>query len=188
MSNQDPNELARDLKSDDRTAFRKLFESFTRPLVAVAFRYTLDWEAARDLTQETWIKVYENIERYDPSRPFKGWLYSIHRNCCISYLRSPAFRYESTARKASIEPTQIPSRASDPCKPVEASEFSVMLRKAMLKLTDSQRAVFTMVDIEQNSRKDAAEMLGMNGSTLRVTLRNARLKLAGMIRKWEESL
>ncbi len=188
MSDQDPNELARDLKSGDRAAFRKLVESFTRPLVAVAFRYTLDWETARDLTQETWIKVHENIERYDPSRPFKAWLYSIHRNRCMSYLRSAAFRHESMGAKAPVEYSQIPSRASDPCKTVEVSEFSVMLRKAMLKLTDSQRAVFTAVDIEQNSQNDAAEILGMNGSTLRVTLRNARLKLAGMIRKWEESL
>jgi len=59
-------ELAAATQRGDTESFRELVESATRVLIAIAFRYTQDWESARDLTQETWIKVHRGIRRYDP--------------------------------------------------------------------------------------------------------------------------
>ena len=57
-------ELARraaEFKNGDRESFRIIVTGMTRRLIAIAYRYVGDWETARDITQETWIKVYEEI-------------------------------------------------------------------------------------------------------------------------------
>ena len=71
-------------------------ETLSRPLMALAYRYTRDWEWARDLTQETWVKVHEHIGRYEKARSFTSWLYAIHRNGCRDHLRRPWVQQERT--------------------------------------------------------------------------------------------
>ncbi len=96
MDDRNLNALAIAFKGGDQRSFRILVDSFSRTLMAMAFRYSGDWEWARDLTQESWIKVYRQIDRWDPGRSFSAWLHVIHRNSCLDHLRRGWVRYEST--------------------------------------------------------------------------------------------
>jgi RNA polymerase sigma-70 factor (ECF subfamily) len=176
--------LARAFRGGDVESYRFLVESLTRQLIAMAYRYTKNWETARDLTQETWVRIYERIDRYDPGRPFKNWLLTVHRNGCLNHLRSAPVRLEVTGM-------EMPESAgihhgSNPLRRIEHSEFMQLLHRAMERLSERERTVFSLVDIEHSGQTEAAGILGMNPKTLRTTLHHARKKLAGILGKMEE--
>ena len=81
------NESARAHRAGDLSALRPLVQTLTRPLIAMAYRYVGDWESARDLTQDTWLRVHRSIQRWNPSRPFRPWVVAIHRTTCLDHLR-----------------------------------------------------------------------------------------------------
>ena len=178
--------LAQAFRSGDEESYRFLVESLSRTLIAMAYRYTKNWETARDLTQDTWIRVYERIDRYDPGRRFRNWLLTIHRNGCINHLRRAAVRLEVTGLDYPESAGGEGSFASNPSRRLEHTEFMGRLESAMERLSEKERAVFSLIDIEHNGQAEAAEILGMKPVTLRTTLHHARKKLAGTLRRMKE--
>ena len=67
MDERELKTLAEAVQRGEDAALRTLVEGLSRTLMAMAYRYTDDWEWARDLTQETWVRVHGNIARYDSS-------------------------------------------------------------------------------------------------------------------------
>lgn len=179
--------IAADFQGGNLRSFRLLVESQTRSLLAMGYRYTRNWESARDLTQETWIKVYEKIQDYDTARPFPPWLITIHRNGCLNHLRKSATQREFAVDSQTIEQISGTIHGGDPRENLKQKEFAHRLYRAMLALTEKQRAVFAHVDLEQIDQREVARMLRMSFSTLRATLHFARKRLAGLLRKMEET-
>ncbi len=179
-------ELARRAQRGDPKSFRFLVESESRRLIALAYRYTRDWEASRDLTQETWIKVFQRLRSYDPGRPFRTWLSAIHRNGCLSYLRRPALAHEHPTSEQDVTRQAPPVKERDPLERLESEELGVRLRAAMARLSESQLRVFTRVDLEQVSQADAARALGMKAATLRTPLHFARKRPARWLRRLQD--
>jgi RNA polymerase sigma-70 factor (ECF subfamily) len=170
----------------DQGSFKVLVDGLSRTLIAMAYRYTGDWEWARDLTQETWIRVHDRLWQYDPDRSFSAWLYAVHRNGCLDHLRRSWVRHESTTGDAVI--VGLGGAAEDdPHRDVERREFHERLLVALGRLSESQRQVFVRVDLEQGEQKEVAETLGMKFNTLRTTLHFARKRLAAALREMEET-
>jgi len=186
MSDMVIDRLARAFRAGDEDSFRFIVESLTRPLIAMAYRYTKDWESARDLTQDTWIRVYERIDRFDPGRPFKNWLMTVHRNGCLNHIRSASVRLEVTGVDMPEAANPTTDYGANPSRRVEQVEFMQRLHSVMERLSERERTVFSLVDIEHNGQAEAAEILGINPATLRTTLHYARKKLANILRKMEE--
>jgi RNA polymerase sigma-70 factor (ECF subfamily) len=187
MNEPDLTRLAGRYKKGDRGAFRILVESLTRTLIALGYRFTQDWETARDLTQETWLKVHRSIAGYDPDKPFRKWLYTVHRNTCVSYVRSAAVRRETPMAEEALAALETAKDHDDAQAMIERREFFGQLSKALEELSDSQRTVFIKVDVEQVGQREAAEILKMSFNTLRTTLHFARRRLAGILRSLEET-
>lgn len=166
-------------------SFKRIVDAMTRSLIAFAYRYTRDWESARDLCQDTWLKVYEKISAYDPARSFSSWLFTIHRNRCLSYIRRAAFHREVPEDFANPELGVSETHFSNPHDEIEKEEFTRHLAEAMNNLSERQLLVFTRVDIEQRNQEEAARELGMNATTLRTTLHFARRRLAGLLKKYK---
>lgn len=189
MHDDELSALAMAYQAGDPAGLERLVGSLTRPLIAVAYRYTRDWEWARDLTQETWIKVHEQIDRYDPAKPFRAWLFTIHRNGCLSHLRRAWVRYELGSQGSRREDdTALPARSrSNPEDDFERQEFHEHLLMALGVLSESQRRVFTQVDIEGRDQQEVARELGIQYSTLRTTLHFARRRMAERLIEMEKS-
>jgi RNA polymerase sigma-70 factor (ECF subfamily) len=183
--NDNTDQLAVEFRGGDLNAFKALVELLTRSLIALAYRYTLDWESARDLTQETWITVYRRINRWDPAKPFRAWLSAVHRNRCVSYLRRPVVTQEVVDSEG-IESLDGADRSRDPLQDFEAREFEERIRDALRYLSESQRRVFVLVDLEQGNQEEVANMLNMKYTTLRTTLHFARRRLAQLLLETEE--
>ncbi len=175
-------ELAHAARDGDREAFRQLVEQLTRPLIAAAYRYTGDWEGARDLAQETWLRVWRHLPTYDHDRPFRAWVLAIHRNVCLSHLRHRSRHPEDATSDEDL------ARLAPAVEPAEMDDatFADRLRRALPALSPSQREVFVRVDLEQGNQADVARELGMQPTTLRTTLHFARQRLAGLLRLDEE--
>jgi len=177
--------LATAYQTGDRGSFKELVDTLTRPLIAMAYRYTRDWETARDLSQDTWVKVHQSIERYDPRRPFRSWLFAIHRNSCLSHLRRAWVQRETTMDGDTM--SMLSSTPVEGVNDPDREDFFERLFRAMGLLSDSQRRVFCSVDIDQTDQREAAQLLGIKFSTLRTTLHFARKRLARILREMEEA-
>ena len=178
----DIDEAAGRFRRGDEEAFREIVETMTRPLAAAAWRYAQDWDTARDLCQETWIRVWETIDRYDPGRSFAAWLFTIHRNNCLSWLRRASTRREV----ATDRPLRIVREHEGPDRRCERGEFVRRVLGAARTLPDRQREVFLAVDVEQRPRVEVETMLGMSEATLRTTLHNARKRVARLLGATED--
>lgn len=178
--------LAAAYQRGDERSFRILVDFFTRHLIAMAYRYTGDWEWARDLTQETWVKVHAGIKRFDPAHSFRAWLFAIHRNGCVSHLRRAWVRYESNPGDEVLSGLRVVSNGADAEEEVERREFHRRLLRAVGALSETQREVFARVDLEGNDQKEVARVLGMKPATCRATLHFARKRLATILRRMEE--
>ncbi len=86
MADED-RELVRRCLAGDEQAYRELIERHRRPVFAVALRMVRVAEDAEDLAQETFIRMFRALERYDPERPFAAWLYTITARLAIDLLR-----------------------------------------------------------------------------------------------------
>ena len=72
--------------------FEELVRRYQRPIVSYVYRMTGDYEAALDLTQEVFIKVYNSLARYSPEYKFSTWIYRIAHNAAIDHLRRKSTR------------------------------------------------------------------------------------------------
>jgi RNA polymerase sigma-70 factor (ECF subfamily) len=80
-------ELALRLKKKDHEAFKTMMARYSVSLYNLALRYLGHHEDAVDVTQETFVRFYETLDRWDPARSLQNWLLTIGRNLCIDYLR-----------------------------------------------------------------------------------------------------
>jgi RNA polymerase sigma-70 factor (ECF subfamily) len=179
------NSLAASFQEGDLECFRRIVELMTRDLIARAYSYLQDWETATDLTQETWLSVFESITRYDRTRPFKTWLFMIHRNRCLDHIRRASTRLELVGFDEQITPQADESRMNNPEAAAERAEYMAHIRNAFNTLPDTQRRVFALVDIEQEPQENAAVILNMKPSTLRSTLHFARKRMAQLLSSME---
>jgi len=179
--------LAAGCRRGDARSFESLVGSQSRALIAMAYRYTGDWETARDLTQDTWVRVHERIHRWNPARSFRAWLLTVHRNCCLDHLRRAWVRHETTPGDQAIANLRLVSGFGNPEEDLERREFHQRLLAAAGELSESQRQVFIRVDLEQNDQREVAEALGIKHATLRTTLHFARKRMAALLRCTEEA-
>jgi len=180
------NALAIAFQEGDTRSFRVLVESLSRTLMAMAYRYTEDWEWARDLTQDTWIKVHGQIGRWEPGRSFSAWLHAIHRNGCLDHLRRGWVKHETTPGDEVVARMKGGTEAG-PHEELERREFHERLIAAAGQLSETQRQIFVRVDLEQGDQRAVAEAMGIKFGTLRATLHFARKRVATALREMETS-
>lgn len=176
--------LAAAFREGDEESFRILMDTLSRTLMAMAYRYTEDWDWARDLTQETWIRVHDRIRTYDPKRSFTAWLHTVHRNGCLDHLRRPFVKREVHPGDEALEDWSGAAQ-EDPQEDLERREFHERILRAARELSETQRQVFVRVDLEQGSQKEVARELGIKPGTLRATLHFARKRMAATLRESE---
>jgi RNA polymerase sigma-70 factor (ECF subfamily) len=167
--------------------FKDLAERYAKPLLAMAYRYTFDWESAKDVCQDTWLRICEKISIYDGRVPFERWLYAVHRNICLDFLRKRRRRREVVSEAAQTAQDGSVSRETAPDKCAELAQARKRILDAAVKLPDRQRAVFAMIDLEQMTIDEAAGILGIKPVSIRTNLYHARKRIAGILQGSEET-
>lgn len=167
-------DVVRDILAGNKERFRVIVREYGEELLRVAFHFVRDWDEARDVTQQTFIRCYTNLRSYDPRRPFRPWLFRIHLNLCKSAARGLRRRL---ARFADVETIEEPSRAAE-----TADDSDVILRE-IDALPPRQKAAFVLIEIENFSSPEAAHILGCSDSTVRVHLARAKHTLRERLKR-----
>jgi len=159
-------ELIQRARDGDDEAFRRLYEETAGRVFALCLRMMKDDARARDLTQDTYVKAWEHLDRYRGESAFSTWLHSIATNACLVALRSHRRR-----REDSMEAEEFESIAArDDTDPVDR----VALERAIAQLPDGARTVLLLHDVHGYRHDEIAEMTSTRPGTSKAHLHRAR--------------
>ena len=172
--------LVEETKQGDRDAFGELVRRYERRLLRVILRFVSDEELARDLAQEAFIRVYEKLEMFDPSRRFGPWLFRVGVNLTLDFLRRKK-------RRGWLAPfTDSPSER-DPDPGVDDPRNELDLREEVLtvleEIPENYRSVLVLRDLENFSTSEIAAILDRKEPTIRWRLAEARNRFQKL---WEK--
>ena len=164
-------ELVRQERRDEAIAL--LLPAFRRRVFGLAYSFLRDREAAEDVTQEVFIKVWRALPRYDGRASMSTWIYTIARNASLSALRSR--RPQSSLSDAEV------MEAVEGVDPAPSADVGAD-RAAILRLVDQlpvkQRQVIMLFYMEEQSHEEVAAMLAMPVGTVKTLLHRARARLS----------
>jgi RNA polymerase sigma-70 factor (ECF subfamily) len=157
-------------RSGDGEAFRELVERHSRPLFRLAYRMTGSESDAEDVVQETFLKAYRQLARFDGRASFGTWLHRIAANCAFDIVRARRRRGEqfSEQRERSVDMQFLtddpvgsaPSGVPAPDRLAMASETRRRVAEALNELSAVERAAFVMRHFEGVSLEEIGRALG----------------------------
>jgi RNA polymerase sigma-70 factor (ECF subfamily) len=171
----DEAELIGRVRQRDPSAFDELVRRYLRRAFAVAYHVMQHREDAEDLVQDAFITVLEQIDRYDPERPFAPWFFRIVVN------RGLNARKSRRVRQTEAVPEGTASAGASPELLAERAELYALLRLAVDELPERHRLIVRLVELEGFSTTEVAQMLDLSPSTVRWYLHEARHRLRGVL-------
>lgn len=179
-------ELAVAASRGSEEAFRELVERFERPVFSLIVRIVRRPELAEELAQDTFVKAWRALERFDPGRKFSSWLFKIAHNSALDSLRrkgeEPLSLDEPVAEGES--PRELPAdpNAEDPLLRLTARGAGRALERAIAGLRPQYREVLLLRFAEGLAYEEIAEVVGAPLGTVKVHLFRARKELAQSMR------
>lgn len=150
-----------------------IIKKYEKPVLSIAFRMMGNWEDARDVAQDAFIRFWQSKSRPEKAEAEFSYLARIVSNRCIDLLRKKKrFPLFLRAETVEVQSTEIDK--------TEQNEFNRILNKQIERLKPKQKAVFILRDLEGYSIRDTAEILNENENRVRVNLHLARKNL----KKW----
>lgn len=175
-------------------AYRELIRRYERPVFSLVFRMVRDRELAEDLTQDTFIKVLNHIDKYRAEFKFSSWLFKIANNVAIDHLRrrqldtvsmegSPHATSAAIAEATSIE---LASSAESPLQEIEARELGSEIERAIGQLRPEYRACILLRHVEDKSYEEIAATLDLPLGTVKTYIHRARHELRTLLEHLRE--
>lgn len=155
-------------KAGDHEAFGQLVRTHQRRVYTVARAMLFTHEDAEDAVQEAFMRAYRALERFRPEQAFGAWLHRIVANAALDISR------RHKVRRADSLPETLAMQFHDPA---EADELKRRLADGLSKLTERQRSVIVLHDVEGFTHGEIGDMLGMPEGTARSDLHHARSAL-----------
>ncbi len=185
MESADDPEVVRRCLAGDERAHRQLVERYQRQVYSVALRMVRQVQDAEDLTQETFVRMFRALDRYDPTRPFPAWLFTITSRLCIDHLRRRRLKAISLFHR---EPGSHEERMIDPEDPgLRPDELAVRgeeeerSRELIDTLPPHYRIVVMLRHQQDLSYEEIATALGLPLGTVKARIHRARALLKGRL-------
>ena len=173
--------LIRKAQEGDVDAFESLVKKYQQTVYAFCRRLTGAHQSADDLAQETFIKAYLALSRFDPRWPLYPWLRKIALNTGLNYLKA-------RSRERPLREEALPSRGdgprpatSQPQAGLERAEFESRLERAVASLPEEQKSVFVLRFYEELSYEEISRALDVPHGTVMSRLNRARQKLRELL-------
>src|SRR6266567_7226735 len=156
--------------------FEELVRRYQRPIAAYIYRMVSDYDAALDLTQEVFIKVYNSLIRYRSEFKFSTWIYRIAHNAAIDHLRRHAVREQSlvTGPESERREISIESRRLTPEQESERKERRSEIEAVVQLLPTAYRELIVLRHSQDLSYDEIAEVTGLPLGTVKNRLFRAR--------------
>lgn len=150
------------LALDDGQALAALMERYWRPMVAFALDKIRGQDAAEDLVQEAFVRVWERRRQLRPHASPRAYLYRVLRNLITDEFRRRRMRERFSFFRSLVDPAEVPS----PAATVEAGEFASAANRAIAALPERRRDVFVLAHLHGLSYREVAETLGITPRTV----------------------
>jgi RNA polymerase sigma-70 factor, ECF subfamily len=168
-------------RAGDESAFARLVDAYAGRIHAHVWRFVRCREDADDLTQETFLRAYRALSRFDPGRPFGTWLYTIATNVSLNALRTRGRRLRPVsldARDDDGPPSNEPRSAlPDGREAAHRAEQQAMIAAAVDQLDAKSAALVRLYYQEEIPLREAGEIMGLSESAAKVALHRARKRL-----------
>ena len=172
-------ELVLAAQRGERSAFSTLVRMHERRAYAVARAIVANHEDAEDAVQDGFIHAFRALDRFLPDQAFGAWLHRIVANAAL----------DITRRRKVRETDELPETVASPFRdPAEGSELRQRLQAALAQLTERQRSVIVLHDVEGFKHSEIGGMLGIPEGTARSDLHYARSHLRAILGAVREAL
>ena len=155
----------------DKEAFRWVVKTHQRMIFSLALKMLCDEEEAKDMVQETFIRVWQSIRNYDPQKTFSTWVYTIASRLCIDRLKRSSRMFvlpedEITLRRFASD--------TDSQQSLENREWVSIVRMLAEGLSNKQRLVFTLCQLEGIPSVEVEQITGLDAKQVKSNLYVAR--------------
>jgi RNA polymerase sigma-70 factor (ECF subfamily) len=171
----------------EKRAFNLLVDRYQSRLLNFVYRTTGDRERAEDLVQETFIRVYRHLHRFDQSKKFSTWIYTIASNLAKNELRNrsrnPLILFQAIKKNwdADQKPLEWEDNTFRPDDLFRKRHLRQMVESAVEELPEHHRVVFVLRELEGKTYEEIAEITACNLGTVKSRLNRARNNFAQII-------
>ncbi|HEY1852097.1 MAG TPA: sigma-70 family RNA polymerase sigma factor [Candidatus Binataceae bacterium] len=178
----DETELLERARNGDSQAFGALVERYQRRVVGVAQAVVHNQDDAVELAQETFVRAYENLSKFESRSSFSTWLYRIAANLAIDFRRREGRHQVLRGEDAETEINRIPSPRGDSYQETARTELSQRINGALKELTSEHRAVILLREVEGLSYDEISDVLHVPRGTVMSRLHYARSRMREILK------
>lgn len=181
-----PDQLIERCLRGDQQAWEQIVRLHWRKVFNVAYKFVGTHDAAEDLTQDVFLKIFKSLDTFDRRANFQTWLISVSRNLCIDHYRSVRKERETIDR--AVDPGDLTPVSTEisPYAQLEHRDRVMLLREAMSKLPDTLREAVLLRDIREWSYQEIADHLALPEGTVKSRINRGRTELARQIKRLKD--
>ena len=178
MKNEDV-ELIRNILAGDESAFVSLVNKYQKQVHALAWRKIGDFHIAEEITQDTFLKVYQKLSTLKNPNQFSGWLYVIATNQCRAWLRKKRIETEALDDTETewVDASAYSRYVAEEQAKVNVEAQREVVKKLLAKLKESERTVMTLHYFGEMTVEEISRFLGVSASAIKLRLHRARQRL-----------
>lgn len=184
MQNED--KLIQDAKKGSKEAFEEIVKEYQNKIYTLCYRYAGNYEDARDLAQEVFIKVYRNIGKFEGRSSFSTWIYQVAGNTCKDYLRKNKNKSEFSLDEEVFNKDedaftpQVLKDENTPETQYEEKEKISLLKDAVNRLNPEYKMVIIMREFQDLSYEEIARQTNTSVGTVKSRLSRGRSMLKNL--------
>ena len=182
-------DLVRLSRRGDERAARELVHRFERPVFSIVYRMVRDRELAEDLSQDVFVRTFNNLDRYDRSYRFSSWLFKIAYNLTVDHLRKRGLPTISmhgapdalTPERQEATSLRLESDEEAPDDRLVAKELAGELEEAIAGLREDYRTAILLRHVEGRPYEEISEIMGIPLGTVKTYIFRARRELRAVL-------
>ncbi len=187
-SRADLRDLVQRAKEGDISAFEQIYHVYGRKILNYIYHMTGSREESEDLTQETFVTVFQKLNTLRDDTRFEPWLYTIARNYIFQRYRSRSAPLVSldTPRNEDerAEIQRVAAQAKSPEDETLSDELQEVISRAIASLTPKYREVFILAAMRGMSYQDIAELTGRSMASVKTDIHRARLVVRDRVKRY----
>jgi RNA polymerase sigma-70 factor (ECF subfamily) len=166
------NDIIKQVKLGDHSAFKILVEQYQLFAYKLSFRILYDDEEAKDVVQDSFIKIWKNIHSFNNKQKFTTWMYKVVTNTAID-------RYRAIKKKSKVDFSIVNDAINNLTEPntfidFENKQLGELIKYLADKLSEKQRLVFILRDLQGKDSEEVQEILDISAITVKSNLYHAR--------------
>jgi RNA polymerase sigma-70 factor (ECF subfamily) len=187
LTELDDSSLVAQFLAGEKRAFSELVERYQVRLLNFIYRTIGDRDRAEDLVQETFVRVYRHLHRFDQSKKFSTWVYTIASNLAKNELRNrsrnPLVLFQTIKKnwEADHRPLEWEDNTYRPDDLFRKRHLREMVERAVAQLPEHHRVVFVLREMEGKTYEEISDITGVNLGTVKSRLNRARNNFAQII-------